>query len=125
MVSKVNEIMNKMQLTKKQQKLIVDNYKLLSGFINKIIRDKGVPEYLEDEFISDMFFKFCLSALRFDELSGFKFSTYAYGGFKFGLHELLYHKQKKIKKICYFEEDDLEYLNSCKSEQVSELEIDF
>ena len=88
--------MNKKKLTRTQQKLIIDNYELLRDFIDKSIANKDIPKHLLNEFISDMFYKFCISALKFREDSGFKFSTYAYGGFRFGVKEILQKKEKSL-----------------------------
>ena len=113
--------MKNIQLTEKQQKLITDNYRLLWSFIHKTIENGEVPKHLEDDFISDMFFKFCLSALKFSEESGFKFSTYAYGGFKFGLHNILMYKKNKFGRLYYFENID-EY--KLKYKKIDKLESD-
>lgn len=94
--------MDNNKLNDKQQKLIVDNYQLLCDYIKKVRRK--VPKYLEDDFISDMFLKFCVSALRFNKHSGFKFSTYAYGGFGLGIKELFERKNKKVQKLHYSED---------------------
>ncbi len=97
----------KKSLTKEQQKLIIDNYGLLKNFINKSINNKDVPENLRDEFISEMLLKFCLSASKFDESSGFKFSTYAYKGFEFGLKDI-FRKREKKRDYCF---TDVDYEN--------------
>ncbi len=77
-----------MVLTEEQRKLITGNYGLLRRFINQILSNHKIPPHLSDEFISLMYWKFCISALKYDEELGFKFSTYAYGGFRFALQEL-------------------------------------
>jgi len=96
--------MDKKRLNKEQQKLIVNNYKLLRNFISKIISSKDMPKYLEDEFISDTFFRFCISAMKFNKDSGFKFSTYAYGGFNFALRYVLNNKKEQFSKMNYVED---------------------
>ena len=112
--------MNKNKLTVEQQKLITNNYGLLRGFINKSIDNKDIPQHLIDEFISDMFYKFCISALKFEEDSGFKFSTYAYGGFRFGVKEIL---QKKEKRLDFSDNYD-KIGNDIEHEDVPNLETD-
>ena len=70
------------QMTKEQQDLITDNNRLMQSFIEKRLAIGIVPIYIEDDFISDMGWRFCISALKYNRELGFKFSTYAYGGFK-------------------------------------------
>lgn len=82
-------VMDKPFLTKEQQKLLIDNYPLVRDFIEKTLEKNQIPSDLEDDFISDMLWKFCMSALNFKSSKGFKFSTYAYGGFHFGLKNIL------------------------------------
>ena len=97
------------KLTDKQQKLIVNNYNLLNNFIKDIISKCIIPQCMEDDFISDMYLKFCFSALNYDIKTGFKFSTYAYGGFQLGIRDIV-KKKKKFDKIQYvykINEDDL------------------
>jgi RNA polymerase sigma factor (sigma-70 family) len=89
------------KLTETQKQLITDNYRLLYSFIRKIMGEQKIPRHLEDEFISDTFFKFCISALTYDKDHGCKFSTYAYGGFNLGLKRLLCHKRINFEKLYY------------------------
>ncbi len=90
------------RLTETQQKLIINNYGLLISYISKNIQT--VPGYLEQDFISDTFLKFCVSALKFDERTGFQFSTYAHGGFSLSMREILGRKSKKARRTCSLEE---------------------
>ena len=76
------------RMNKDQQDLITDNYKLLSNFLDEAIVKYNIPFYKKDEFISISNLKFCISALKYDKYYGCKFSTFAYGGFKFGLRYL-------------------------------------
>ncbi len=92
------------QLTNEQQKLIIENYKLLNYYVQYTIKSKQIPRCLEDEFESDMHMKFCMSAMKYDIKTGFKFSTYAYGGFRLGLRDLLTRKKAKFEKVNYVEE---------------------
>ncbi len=117
------------KLTKKQQKLIIRNYPLLRNYVGFIIKSNKVPKYLIDEFISDMYFKFCISALKYDIRTGFKFSTYAYGGFRLGLRDLLTRKWARFERVDYVEEvSDYEVeqdeIHNLKSDLVNELVVD-
>ena len=116
-----------MKLTKEQQDLIVGNYGLLCKYVTHAIKNKQVPEYLEDEFISDMYMRFCISASKYNIKTGFKFSTFAYGGFRFGLRELLFRKKKKIDKVTYFQDLDEGYISQCKlvNEEAHKLKSEF
>ena len=90
--------MNEKVLTKKQIELINENYDLLDDYVKKTINDKKIPHSIKDDFISEMFFRFCKSAIKYNESRGVKFSTYAYGGFKFGLDKVL--NSKKFTNLC-------------------------
>ncbi len=74
---------NKMakRMTQKQQKLMMKNYNLMQRFIEGREKRGLVPDHLRDDFHSDLALALCTSAIKFDESRGFKFSTYAYGGF--------------------------------------------
>jgi RNA polymerase sigma factor (sigma-70 family) len=97
-------------LTNKQRKLITDNHKLLDDFIDHIIRKQIIPKRMEDDFISDMYLKFCFSALKYDINTGFKFSTYAYGGFQLGIKDIITKKREKFERIKYIDDD---YMIAC------------
>jgi RNA polymerase sigma factor (sigma-70 family) len=97
-------------LTKKQRKLITDNHKLLDDFIGHIIRKQTIPKCMEDDFVSDMYLKFCFSALKYDINTGFKFSTYAYGGFQLGIKDIITKKREKFERIKYIDDD---YMIAC------------
>ena len=114
------------KLTDKQRKLITDNYKLLDKFIEYTIRKRIIPQSMEDDFISDMYLKFCFSALKYDIKTGFKFSTYAYGGFQLGIRDIVINKKKKFDKIQYVDkinEDNLRAYNLNNEEFNIEIEI--
>jgi len=97
-------------LTNKQRRLITDNHKLLDKFIEHTIRKQIIPKRMEDDFISDMYLKFCFSALKYDVNTGFKFSTYAYGGFQLGIQDIVTKKREKFERIKYIDDD---YLIAC------------
>jgi len=94
------------RLTDKQKKLITDNYRLLDGFIEYTINKRVIPKCLEDDFVSDMYLKFCFSALKYNIDTGFKFSTYAYGGFNLGIKDIITRKKKSFDRIRYIGEID-------------------
>jgi RNA polymerase sigma factor (sigma-70 family) len=97
-------------LTNKQRKLITDNHRLLDDFIGYVIRKQIIPKRMEDDFISDMYLKFCFSALKYDINTGFKFSTYAYGGFQLGIKDIITKKREKFERIKYIDDD---YMIAC------------
>jgi RNA polymerase sigma factor (sigma-70 family) len=97
-------------LTNKQRRLITDNHKLLDKFIEHTIRKQIIPKCMEDDFISDMYLKFCFSALKYDIKTGFKFSTYAYGGFQLGIKDIVTKKREKFERIKYIDDD---YMIAC------------
>jgi len=90
--------MEEERLTEKQIELINKNYDLLDNYVKKIINDEKFPISIKDDFISEMSFRFCKSAIKYNKDRGVKFSTYAYGGFKFGLNKVL--NSKKIAHLC-------------------------
>lgn len=100
-------------LTNKQRKLITDNHKLLDDYIERIIRKQIIPKRMEDDFISDMYLKFCFSARNYDINTGFKFSTYAYRGFDFGIIDIVTKKIEKFERIKYIDDD---YMIACNSD---------
>jgi len=98
------------KLTNEQRKLITDNYKLLHKFVDHVISKRIIPKCMEDEFISDMYLRFCFSALRYNADTGFKFSTYAHYGFEFGIRDIITVKKKRFDRIQYVDiinEDNL------------------
>ena len=109
-------------LTKERQKLVTNNYKLLMSFVANI-NERNVPEYLEDELISDVFFRFCISAARYKEESGFKFSTYAYYGFGIALKNVFTNKKNKIDRMYYSSEMVAEQALEVKKDKVLEYSI--
>lgn len=106
------------KLTEEQKKLIIDNLRLLDGFIRDYFKEHSVPPNMEDDFISDMHLKFCLSALNYKKEKGFQFSTYAYGGFQLGIKDIF---RKKIKKIASIDQinDDYLFENVAKKEKLN------
>ena len=111
-----------MALSEEQRKLIEDNYCLVEDFIEESIKENKIPDELVDEFVSETLWKFCISALKFEDELGFKFSTYAYGGFYFSLKNILSKNNEKyennldkeIKIESKIEYDFLkEFINKC------------
>ncbi len=82
-------------MTKKQRKLVIDNFALMQYFVGRKKKASEIPRYLEDDFISDTALSFCVSAIKYDAELGYKFSTYAYGGFNMGWKNL--HTRTKGK----------------------------
>jgi len=99
--------MNK--LTNEQKKLITDNIGLLRNFIKETLRSQVIPRHLEDDFISEMNLKFCFSARKYNADTGFKFSTYAYRGFAFGIRDVITRKNKAFNEANYVEKVDSYY----------------
>lgn len=71
-------------LSEKQKKLVSRNMGLLNSYYNGEIQKGIIPRDHENEFFSILQERLCISAMKFDEETGFKFSTFAYGGFVFG-----------------------------------------
>jgi len=84
-----------MSLNQEQQKLIENNYGLVKAFVTRSLVTYQIPSVLRDDFISETLWRFCISALKFEEERGFQFSTYAHGGFKFSLQKTLLEKEKE------------------------------
>jgi len=97
-----------MCLTQEQKKLIMDNYPLVKSFIKKSIKKNRVPVYLIDDFISNTLWKFCISASKFEEDMGCKFSTYAYGSFNFSLKDIQRKSNTNKNKTEYIYNFDIE-----------------
>jgi len=86
--------MQKISLNQEQQKLIKNNYGLVKDFVTRSLIAHKIPSSLRDDFISEALWRFCISALKFEEERGFQFSTYAYGGFEFSLKKILSKKNQ-------------------------------
>lgn len=111
-----------MQLTKDQQKLILQNIKLVKRYISDSLKNNVVPKYLEEEFVSEILHKFCISALKFDYKSGFKFSTFAHHGFRFGLKSVMGTQQNELKRIRSFK-DVSEFILEHKEDPLLEIDL--
>jgi len=92
------------KLNNEQQVLVVENYGLAVDYIHKILQRNTLPDRYVEDFVSEIYYRLCLSAYYFNADLGFQFSTFAYGGFEQGLLTI-------IKKI--------------RSERVSLLEIEW
>lgn len=90
------------QMTKQQKKLVIKNYKLMQKFIDSRNAIDLIPRHLRDDFISDMALRFCISAMKFDESFGFKFSTYVYGGFDICWEDITGRADISYKKNNFF-----------------------
>jgi RNA polymerase sigma factor (sigma-70 family) len=102
--------MSKKCLDKQQQDLIKDNYNLLRSFVLKQLNKKIILPVLEDDFISDINLKFCTSALKYNNSYGVKFSTYAYGGFNFGLRNIIQDKKDREFNQAYLLSGSIDYV---------------
>ena len=98
------------KLTEKQKELARDNYPLAKHFIKKMLRKGVVPEPLVDDFISDVYLRFCFAALKFERGHNCKFSTYAYKGCKFGLQGIRGWTKRKFERNRFVPSGYFEYL---------------
>jgi len=87
-------ILDNSKLDKNKKKLAERNIGLIKNFYKKNI--KNIPDYKKEEFLSDLYYKYCRSALNYNEETGFKFSTFAYGGLNFCINN---PDKKEIKTI--------------------------
>ncbi len=87
-VMKDEEVKDERVLSEEQKKLVIDNIGLLRGFYRDEISKGYIPGNRIDDFKSDLQRNFCKSALTYNEDLGFKFSTYAYGGFGFCVKDI-------------------------------------
>lgn len=85
-------------LTEAQKKLIEENIRLPMHFIRESFKNDEVPRKVKDDFISDVLLNFCVSAMGYEEERGFKFSTFAHGGFNFALAKSQGYRWSKYKK---------------------------
>lgn len=94
-------------LTEKQQKLIKDNDRLMLRYLKNKRSTHSIPFYLEDTFESDLGWYFCIAALKFDELYGCKFSTYAYGAFNMCWKNLNSSEKNRFIRNNYIDSQDV------------------
>jgi hypothetical protein len=97
-----------MELTEKQKELADKNYKLVKNFINVNLNQQEIPTCMREEFISDILWRFCISASKFEEDRGFKFSTFAKGGFSMGKRDILGRKIRAFKKHGFVPEKNID-----------------
>lgn len=95
------------KLTDEQRDLAADNYGLVHSFLNQHPKYRKLPVEF-DEIIGEMHLRFCRSAVGFDKDKGFRFSTYAFGGFRFGIRSLLRHKEHPKSVDCFSNEEGIE-----------------
>ena len=97
--------MKNRRLNDEQKRLLSRNFNLVHKYYKDSLKKKDIPQRMEDEFFSHLMERFCYSALSYNPESGFKFSTYAYGGFGFGKREIIakamrarFVPQKQVKE---------------------------
>ena len=95
--------MKKDKLDEKKRKLVERNIGLVRTFCKKSIKNGKVPVHKKEEFLSDLNYRYCKSALKYNEEMGFKFSTFAYGGFNFCIDDLK-RNRKKVDTVPFDEE---------------------
>ncbi len=86
------------EMTPEQKRLVTCNIKMMDKFVKRALEMGKVPLYMEDEFLSDIYLGFCKSAIGYSPEFGFKFSTYAYGGFEMNLRGVCSRKKEKYHK---------------------------
>jgi RNA polymerase sigma factor (sigma-70 family) len=91
------------RLDDKKKKLAEKNIGLVRTFYEKSIKNGKVPLYKKREFLSNLNYNYCRSALKYNEEAGFKFSTFAYGGFNFCIDNLKKNRER-INSISFDEE---------------------
>ena len=94
---------NKKKLDEKKRKLAEKNIGLVRKFYKKNIKNGKVPEYKKDDFLSDLNHKYCRSVLKYNEETGFKFSTFVYKGLNFCLND--FNKEKKELNTISFDRE--------------------
>lgn len=99
--------MRNRRLTKKQQDLVSNNLRLLRGFIINLKKRRFISPRIEDDLISELCWNFCISASKYDEDYGVKFSTYAYWGFN-----------KSVKEICGRKKRNIDRHNFCSIDRI-------
>ena len=110
-------------MTDEQQKLIDKNVRLMYSFIKG--KSEVVPHYLRDDFISDVALRFCSSAINFDKEKGFKFSTYAHGGFDMCYVDIQSRKQASYKRNNFVSQGEVEHiLHNASEEEAEHIEDD-
>ena len=85
-------------LTEEQRKLITANYPLLLSYYKKLKDSGTVPVFLQPELLSNLHLGFCISAMKYDEDYGCKFSTYVYGGFDYWKDSFFQQYVKELKE---------------------------
>jgi len=103
--------MNK-KMTEEQQKLVNKNIGLMYSFIKDKNEAGLIPRYMDDDFISDLALRFCRSAIKYNEKTGFQFSTYVYGGFNLCCIDMQSRKIPMYNKNHFVSQESTEALLS-------------
>lgn len=93
------------KLNDKKRKLAEKNIELLRKFYKKNIKNGKVPEHKKDDFLSDLNHKYCRSALKYNEETGFKFSTFANKSFNFCLDDFNNKEKKELLNTISFDKE--------------------
>lgn len=95
-------------LDEEKKVLIEQNISLANHYIWEKVRNREIPRYMIEDFISEIYYKMCLSAFHYDKNKEANFSSFSYYSFKFGEMEVLGRLKKKYKRyqfkpMCCFE----------------------
>jgi RNA polymerase sigma factor (sigma-70 family) len=89
-------------LTDEQRKLINDNYGLLMSFYHRDMDNRLLPSDDEDALFSELQWRFCYAARKYDPSSGFKFSTFCYHGLRMGVSNF-WKKAKRDSRVSFID----------------------
>ena len=92
-------------MTENQQELVSKNVNLMYSFMKNKYDAGVIPYYIADDFTSDLGLRFCSSAMKYDDETGFKFSTYAYGGFEMCCRDICCRKISMYNRNNFISQD--------------------
>ncbi|MHA1469532.1 MAG: sigma-70 family RNA polymerase sigma factor [Candidatus Asgardarchaeia archaeon] len=115
--------MSRTRLTKKQQKLVTNNIRLLTGFISDLRKKEFIFPHLKDDLISDLCLNFCISASKYDEDYGTKFSTYAYWGFNKSIAQIYGKEKEKFDRYNFCSSSHIRYLEESVVQDAKKTEV--
>jgi RNA polymerase sigma factor (sigma-70 family) len=97
-------------MNEEQKKLIEKNIKLMDLYRKEKISKGNIPDSLVDDFKSDLCLYFCNSATKFKKNIGFKFSTFAHGGFDNCWRDIVYRKKPRYLRCNYIPHSDVQVI---------------